>query len=279
MARTLSDLYLDRCFNTPAGPKPHFWKPSKIEKRPLCLLADEKSGLLDPDTNEKALAAMRRLISMGLALELPVGSFIESQTKKQLPTVPYVKELLKSAISDEARHDLGFRQAGEAYGLATEAEQTQIDQLAKNWVSLSDKVQPIAVAGVLEKRVFLVTLGLMRLIGGIGLTDLAMRVAEDEFRHVATNNAIAKWLKVTFDSSVEQLIENTLKFALGDLVFSVAGIKIDYDFLLSQSRELETKGYARQLDDLTNSAIHRMPFEIGNKKLYSRETEDGAISY
>lgn len=282
MTRTLTDLYLSRCYQTPTGePKPHFWKPQPQKRRPLCLLADEKSGLLDEKTNDAALRCMRRLISMGLALELPVGQFIEAQSRRDLPQIPYVRELLKSAVADEARHDLGFRYAADSLGVATAEEQTHIADLAAVWVTLGDaeKYQPIAVAGQLEKRVFLVTLGLMRLIGGVGLTDLAMRIAEDEARHVATNNAIGRWLGVSFGREVEQLIEDTLSFALGDLRFTVAGIPIDVDFLLDQSQQLEEYGFAQELDDLTRIAIHRMPFEVANQSLYSREADDGAAGY
>lgn len=275
MTRTLQDLYAARCTKSETGKlTPHFWQPMASPKRPLCLLADEHRQIDSPE----AELSIKRMIALGLELEIDVGKFVLEQSRGEVPDAPFVKELLKSAVADEARHELGFRYAADSYGVADVAE---AKELRNKWVAMADKYQPLAVAGVLEQEVFLVTLGIMRLVGGAGLNDLAIRIAEDESRHVATNRAITKWLGVEFNKDVTDLVDETLHFAIAGLDIAVTDkLSLNYDFAVSASRELRDTGTARKLDRATRVAVHRMPFEVANKSLYSsRATESGETVY
>lgn len=278
MTRTLSDLYVDRCTTNATGKLvPHFWQPQAMTKRSLCLFADETRAI--PEQHQTAAElSMKRLIALGLELEIDVGKFVLEQARTEVPKGLHIAELLKSAVADEARHELGFKLAKEQYGIADVAT---AKALRDKWVAMADKYQPLAVAGVLEQEIFLVTLGIMRLIGGAELNDLAMQIAKDESRHVATNRAITKWLKVDFGKDIDLLVDETLDFAIAGLDMPItSSVKLDYDFCVASSRELRATGTAKKLDRVTRIAQHKMPFEVSNSKLYaSRTTEDGKTVY
>lgn len=279
--RTLQDLYSDRCTKAADGRLiPHFWQPMPMTGKPLCRLGDE-SKQFDEETDATVLRSMRRLNTLGLMLELDVGKFVMEQTKGEYPDQPYVKELLKSAVADEARHDLGFRYAAEAYGQGDASEQETANELRVRWSALADKYQPLAVASAMEREVFLVTLGLMRVVGGSDLSELAMQIAKDESRHVATNSAITKWLGVSLGSDVEEAVDDTIEYALAGMDLQVTStVRLNMDFCRAQSRELKETGCARRLDALTKIARHLQPFEVSNARLYSsRVTEDGLTVY
>lgn len=280
--RTLQDLYIDRCMTTAEGKlTPHFWQPMPMQGKPFCLFADESKQFTDEAEQAAVLKSMRRLITLGLELELDVGKFVLEQTRGEYPDAPYVKELLKSAVADEARHDLGFQYAAKAYGAAPEADIAEARQLRARWSELADKYQPLSVAAAMEQEVFLVTLGVMRICGGSELNDLAMQIAKDESRHVATNRAVAKWLGVDLGKDVTQLVDDTLEWSLGGMSLQATPtVKVDMDFCRAQSRELRNTGKARRLDAITRIARHVMSFEVDNKRLYSsRVTEEGQAVY
>lgn len=250
--------------------------------RDVCLFADESQPLPEA-TAESARACMKRLNSLGLLLEVPIaGVFVTQQLRSktsELPKAKYVRELLMSAAADEARHELGFRYAAAAYGIATGAEQIEAESLAEAWNAAAELTMPIAVVAAAEQQVFLITLALMRLVGGAEMATLAMRIAEDESRHVATNRALCRFLKASLPSPVQQLVYASLEFCLGDLQFTAAGQRIDLDLLCSQSDEILDTGRASILDDLTSAAAYSPPFETRNSLLYDRVSEDGAVTY
>jgi hypothetical protein len=249
-------------------------------KAKFCKFGDERQTF-DESEEAKVDGIMQRLIALGLVLELDVGKFVLEQTRGEYPKAPYVKELLKTAVADEARHELGFKYAAKVYGSGTEADKVGATKLQKIWSDLADKHQPIAIAGIMEREVFLVTLGLTRLVGGSSLSELAMRIAEDESRHVATNAAITKWLKVDFDSEVQQAVSDTLEYAIGGETIKLSATrKLDLDFCLESAADLKATGVAHKLDRMTKIASHKMPFECSNKSLYtSRATESGQTVY
>jgi hypothetical protein len=247
----------------------------------LCMFADESKTYKSSEDESAVLGVMQRLIALGLDLEIPVGQFVLEQTRREYPDEIHVKDLLKSSVSDEARHEQGFKFAAETYGKPCQDSIDKSSALRAKWAALAGKYQPLAIAGVLEQEVFLVTLGLMRILGGPVLSDLAMQVAKDESRHVAVNRAITNWLGVSFGSDVTEAVDETLAFALGDLNLKVSpSLRVNMDFCVSSSRELRDTGTARKLDTFTKIAVHPQPFEISNQRLYSsRVTEFGETVY
>lgn len=268
-------LYRSRCTVTGDKLVPHFWQAQEMKGQDLTLLADDRKPIQD---DGESLRCIKRLNALGLHLEIEVGSFINQATRKELPNAPYLKELLKSNVADEARHYAGFKFASEAYGSADEADALA---LTAKWEAMADKYHPVLAAATLEASVFLVTLGIMRLVGGSELSDLAFRISEDESRHVSINRTLARKLKLSPDKlpkDMQELVDTTLEYAVGDLNVPLLG-GLSFDFFKSQSDELTKQGTASMLDQLTAARQHVMPFEVPNSKLYSRVTETGETSY
>ena len=271
----IEKLYKGRCIETGGKYKPHFWKAQPMVRKPLTYLGNDRSPVQD---DGQSLACLQRLNRLGLDLEIEVGQFITAASRKDLPSAPYLKELLMSNVADEARHFDGFTKATEAYGAADGAISSD---LQARWIAAADETHPMLIAATMETGVFLVTLGLMRLIGGSELSDLAFRVAKDEARHVKLNRSLARKLGLSPDKlskPVQELVDDTLAYAVGDLSIPLLN-GLDLDFFTSQSRELIAYGTAKVLDELTAARQHVMPFEVPNASLYDRETDDGLTVY
>jgi hypothetical protein len=267
----IRDLYQSRCAVSPDGNlKPTFWKPQPLAYYPICFYAST-----DQLADESAIGLVQRLISIALKLEVEVGEFVLSGLKRELPKAD--KELpllLKSNASDESRHFLGFKYASEVYG---KADDSQLESLVSAWIELadSDKSHPIQIAGLLETSIFLIGLGLLRIVGSPSLTRLSLAVAEDEYRHVQTNVAVSSGLGFWnhHDSYTQELIDSTIEWMWGNGVNGVPdGISLQH--LKRYSRELVAGLESRDFDSLTWYSTHHLPFELQNSYMYdSRETD------
>jgi len=265
---TFAQLYTDRCYENQLGElKPHFWKPQPIERTDFTLFADET---MPCDESWGVAQVCDRILALGLHLEIPVGEFVSQASKRELPQDPIMHRLLKSNIADEAAHFKGMEIATQAYNV-TWASLKEAANCAEHWQNLN--CHPVEAAQALETGIFLGTLGFLRLAGGKSLVGMASEIARDEYRHVATNRGILAALNYPLMPSFWDLVKDTLSWVFQDLNIpkSAVGIKIDTDFFINAGKSLLIDGEARQLDDLVNYAAHKLPFEIGNAKLYSRE--------
>jgi len=259
---SIRDLYLSRCQLVDNQPKPVFWQPKPLQYHPVCLYSDTtKQG------DALAEAMVRRLIGLGLELEIEVGTMVLSGLQQELPKADSeLVLLLKSNSADEARHYNGFQYAKQTYGCDTNAE---LQQLAKDWKAESDKQHPIHIAGVLEVGVFLISLGLLRIVGSPSLSRLAMAIAEDEFRHVQTNQAVSSGLGFWSNASQHtNLIDATLDWIWGEGL-NDAPQALTLDNLKRFSRELLTDLSCPEFDKLTWYSFHHLPFELANDYIYS----------
>jgi hypothetical protein len=276
MPLSISELYKSRCTQDEHGNLvPTFWRPQPIAYQRPCLFADQRNTF-DLATELQILNAARRCIALGLQLEVPVGQFVRAQTDAQLPKIAHIRELLMSAVADEGRHYRGFHFAEQAYGTVEDAHAVE---LSRRWFEVATATSPIAAAGWLEAGVFLSTLGFMRIACGPSLAELALRIAEDESRHVATNRAVTQWLRIEVPQSVRELIADTIRYAIGTCCFVASGTVCDAQFFVDCGLELLDTNKCKRLDDLCNAIQHDMPFEKPNNELYTRETENGTTSY
>lgn len=255
---TPETLYRDRCRERDGKLVPHFWR---------------SPGFSDIDgMNPEAMPTMRRLYALGLNLELEVGHFINQAGKRDLPQLPYLKQLLQTNESDEGSHLAAFRQTQHLI-CPTEVDFKVSLEIKDEITSLADKFHPIAIAAALEVGVFLATLGFMRVVGGKNLSLMAFGIAQDESRHTQINTALAEWAGEP-TSQFTSVIERILDFAFGNCRCEAYGIRLDLDFFLSQSRLLVETGLAPDLDALANVSVHQLPFERQNSDLYTRVTQE-----
>ncbi len=252
----ISELYESRCKDG----KPTFWRPEAIPPQNICYYSDN-TRLSD----HNGLDMVRRIIGIGLDMEVNVGRYVISGLKKDLPDGgPHLTLLLRSNAADEARHEAGFKEANKVYGRATDR---QLQQLVSAWSDEANRASnPISVAGQLEVGVFLITLGLMRIVGNSGITRLAIKIAEDEYRHVQTNHAVSTALGLWGKPNLD-LIDSTLEWVFGAGLPELPGIT--FDKLRRYSRELLWDLNSPGFDDLTWYSFHHLPFELDNSYLYT----------
>jgi hypothetical protein len=263
---TYESLYKSRCTQKDGKDIPLFWKPQRLIGKPLTLFADD-TCLVSPEWGCESVIS--RILALGLHCEIPVGDFVRDAGKRDLPDNPILPVLLRSHVADEAQHDLGFRLAAEAYPI-DKLHLAEASEIAKQWQSLD--VHPIVPAAALEVGVFLASLGGMRLFGGGSLSNMAAKIAQDEFRHTSVNMAVMLDLGLDFTSTILRMVDETISWGFQGLLIpeSETGVTIDREFFRRASHELIHTGEAQDLDDLVNYTDDESSFEIPNGELYSR---------
>ena len=269
---SISKLYESRCRKNELGElKPTFWKPEPLKGLPICFYSDVSKPSSD------GIEIIRRLIGLALKLEVEAGELVLKGIKKELPKAsPKLIPLLKSNAADESRHFRGFQLASEAYG--DYGNDPTLTALRDEWLTYGDssKSHPIHTAGLLELSVFLISLGVLRIVGNTELTNLSLAIAEDEFRHVNTNVAVSRGLGFWGrNSATEQaLIDSTIEWVWGDGIDNApSGLTLDN--LKRFSRELVQNLESKEFDSMTWYSVHNLPFELSNSSMYqAREFAD-----
>lgn len=257
-----AQLYSSRCYGEEGSLKPHWWNPQPIsEFRPQLFSVEDIQ-------DEEVDKSLKKLIALGLELELPVGDFIRQASKRDLPKSQYMSKLLKSNIRDEAAHYKGFKYANDIINTPYIEEAKLIRE---EWESMPS--HPIELARHLEVGVFLVTLGYMRIVGGSSLNHMAEEISRDESRHVSTNTQIVNDLGLKSD-----LLKHSNKIIdwIFDGSFShpMLGYSLTKDFFLQESKSLVIGGIAPRLQELIECCgAYVPPFETSNSDIYSRTTE------
>ena len=257
--------------------KPHFWTPKAIKKVPHSLIFDEDAVC---EESWGVTEAIQRTIALGLFLELPVGEWVLDGRKKETANLPAVAlKLLQRNVSDEAKHDQGFKFAASAYPVSTEIMH-EAELIAEQWIYNSS--HPLEKARNAETGVFLAAgLATLRLCGGTSLAGMSESIAVDESDHVATNELVLQDLNMNPQNpnkGLRDLISDTLDWLMGDLSIpgSFIGESYNFDkaFVMEASDSLIETGIAKRLNSLLDIQVTRSPMEEGNGDIYNRETED-----
>lgn len=270
---TYQSIYKERCY---ADGSPHYWDPQPMESEPFTLFGEDDELC---DESWGADRTVSRVLALGLHLELPVGQWVYD-ARKELSGLDGQKDtvlaLLKSNIKDEHAHDKGFRLAAKAYPLIGN-DYEEAGLIADRWLSNSE--HPLAKAAISEVGIFLVTLGVMRVVGGRSLCTFAARISHDEARHVSTNRSVLFDMGYRPDQPTNSLMElrkDTLAWAMEylNVPSDVLGDKLNADYLIEQSTQLITTGTAPEFDELVYMADHNLPFELSNSDMYDRGGEE-----
>jgi hypothetical protein len=194
-------------------------------------------------------------------LELPVGDFIASGLKGEVPEA--AQEILKMNIIDEENHDRALGFAARAIGTDQTAER-EAAALTKAWEDHPDHT--ICKAMVLERSVFFVLLPFFRFCGDAGLRTVSADISRDEQIHVATNSLVCRELGLDYSPSLDKLRKATVAWVMQPLKANNPDKYLSKNFWLDSSDRLMYEGKAPQLSD-TKSA--RMPafFEHSNVNL------------
>ena len=194
-------------------------------------------------------------------LELPVGDFIASGLKGEVPEA--AQEILKMNIIDEENHDRALGFAARAIGTDSNAER-EATALTKAWEDHPDHT--ICKAMVLERSVFFVLLPFFRFCGDAGLRTVSADISRDEQIHVATNSLVCRELGIDYSNSLDKLRKATVAWVMQPLKANNPDKFLSKNFWLDSSDRLMYEGRAPELS-VTKSA--RMPafFEHSNVNL------------
>lgn len=231
---------------------------SRIPWKPLPLI-------LTPLDFPEHQPTIQRIIALGLHLELPVGEWVTETTKKDPQIDPDAFTLLTNNIHDEWIHYRAFKHAEKAYPVSS-STLTEAENIGKQWEE--SQGHPLYKAAVAETGVFLITLALMRILGGQSLATLAAEIGRDEQRHVATNRAILEDLGMNLHNvgpTLSSLYKETLDWIVQDIRIPTLGIT--KDILVEASKDLLLSGYSATLDELTDIADYIPSFEVDNSTL------------
>jgi len=270
--QTIQDVYASRCYRDGDRLIPHFWTPKPFVASPFTLFGDDRSPVREEWGVGETLSL---IIGLQLCLELPVGDFVNSaRLGGDLPSGEVWRLLLQSNAKDEVGHQGGFEYAAAVYPVA-ENHQLICEVVGDRWIEIQKRYHPLLAPMVLEVGVFLVLLGVLRIVGGRSLMNLAARVAVDEARHTTTN--VSGLLALGIDpynipKELDDLRRDTLELVVAnlDVPEEKLGDRLNKDFLIRASDELIQQGIAPDFDDLAFVADRSLPFEISNEETYSR---------
>jgi hypothetical protein len=279
MTTTYKKLLASRC--TSEG-KPTFWKPQQMLRTPHTLFNDEDIPVLSEWGVEQAI---ERTLALACELEIPVGGWLGAASKRESEFFnenPLIKKLALTNISDETFHDQGVQDAAKVYQVAssTKAEAALIRDA---WFQLD--AHPLQKAAWAEVAVFLISLAILRLAGGSELAAMSEQISMDESRHVATNRGLLRDLGLNAlapSAPVQGLIDETLDWVTQGICIPANELCTDFDFdtafLKQSSQELILQGVAPRLNSLMDLQVHTCPFEISNRKNYSRATVEELVA-
>ena len=193
-------------------------------------------------------------------MELPVGDFIEDALKNEVPDAS--REILRSNIKDEEKHDLALGYIANALGVDEQAEAEAL-RLRDAWISHPDHT--VLKAMVAERSIFFVLLPFFRFNGDAGLRTVSADISRDEQVHVATNSLVCRELGLTVSPSLDKLRKATIAWVVQPLKRS-SNKYLDKQFWLDQSDSLMYSGKA---EGLLETKRARMPafFEHANPNL------------
>ena len=194
-------------------------------------------------------------------LELPVGEFIEDALT-EVPTLS--RDLLRSNVKDEERHDLALGYIAEAIGVDPKSEAEAL-RLRAAWEAHPDHT--ICKALVAERAIFFVLLPFFRFSGDAGLRTVSADISRDEQIHVAANSLVCNELGLSPSQSLDKLRKATINWIFEPLKNSEERY-LNKKFWLDQSDNLM---YAGKAEGLADTRRARMPafFETSNSDLPS----------
>ena len=196
-------------------------------------------------------------------LEIPVGDFIDSATKGDLPTAVGCLDLLKSNVIDEIKHDQALNFAADAHKVPVRFEK-EAARICKAWEELDR--HPVLKAMVLERSVFFVLLPIFRFLGDTGLRTTSADISRDEQTHVAANTLVCNELGLKSDQTLNKLRRATVGWVLQSLQGEATDKHLSSNFWMRQSDSLYLRGKA---EELSETRVSRVPafFETSNVNL------------
>lgn len=230
------------------------------------LLSRKRTWTPTPVTATKLKEGGEDVIKRALSLrslEIPVGDFINSAMKGDLPDSPGVLELLKSNVEDEQKHDLALNNAAKVHNIPARYEK-EAQVITKQWVELD--AHPCLKAKVLESSVFFVLLPIFRTLGDKGLRSVQQDIGRDEVVHVAANTQICNELKVSNKKALDNLRRATINWVVQSLQGEHSDVHLSGNWWTQRSDDLYAKGKTHEFN-FTRVSVMPAFFEADNNDL------------
>ena len=195
---------------------------------------------------------VRRALALR-ALEIPVGNFISSSMKGDLPKDKGVIELLESNVKDETNHDIALNYAAQAHKVP-ERYEAEAQVITKQWLEVD--AHPVLKAKVIESSVFFVLLPIFRFLGDTGLRSVAQDVGRDELTHTACNAAVCEAIGATPDKTMDNLRRATVSWVVQSLQGEHSDKHLSSNWWLQRSDDLFHTGKS---SEFANTRVSSMP--------------------
>lgn len=245
--------------------KPKYWKPIDLDHTPI--LNNESTVKRVIGNSEELEIDVRHYISQTWKLIGGNVNMIKHNTNNSKVSNTLAK-LVLSNIADESVHAHQLRKLRKTYDIDSDST------LSDMWENLDE--DPINKAAAIEVGVFMgASLPIMLRCGGLNVSWVSARIAEDERRHVSTNLGLINTYKDPFDISDKllSLVKDTVAYLTEGFNLPPGhpqGLdeSINTDWFINQSRELMTTGKSGKLSSWSNFYRYTPPFEMTNKKAY-----------
>lgn len=201
---------------------------------------------------------LQRALSLRI-LEIPVGEFVQSASKRDLPLDDTGRQLLQWNIQDEWVHDRALQSLVDV--MEYPQWDLQAEEFKRRVLELYQQGEhPLQLARVLETSVFFVILPMLRFFGTVGMKTVSMDISGDEQVHAATNYAICKAIGSEPSRALKNLRREIVAWMTEDLKGDV-DLPEDkkhfgtQDFWLRQSDNLLNQGRAPELAPTRRSTV------------------------
>lgn len=201
---------------------------------------------------------LQRALSLRI-LEIPVGEFVQSASKRDLPLDDTGRRLLQWNIQDEQVHDAALQAVVDAMDYPQ--WDLQAEEFKRRILELYQQGEhPLQLARVLETSVFFVILPLLRFFGTVGMKTVSADISGDEQVHAATNWAICKAIGSEPSRALRNLRREIVAWMTEDLRGDV-DLPEDkrhfgtQEFWLRQSDNLLNQGRAPELSPTRRSTV------------------------
>jgi hypothetical protein len=198
-----------------------------------------------------------------IELEPAVAYFINSGLDKSDNNVLGEEGIncLKRNVQDEDRHEKALKACKAAMSNYDSSFEEEGHEIAKAWLEISDRVNPITIAAVAESSLFMIILPIYTLFGGNSLKITSGSISDDEGVHITSHRYASELLRAKPTKELDNLRESTVAWLTQDIGKETNGAWTQ-ERCLKNSKTLLRQGRS----DMTETQFSTVlaPFELRN---------------
>lgn len=168
---------------------------------------------------------------------------------------------LRRNIEDEARHEKALKACKAAMSNYDNGFEEEGHRIAKAWLDISEKTNPITIAAVAECSLFMIILPIYTLFGGNSLKITSGSISDDERGHINSHRYASQLLGAKPTKELDRLREDTVAWISQDIGKETNGVWTQ-ERCLKNSKNLLQRGVSDMVE--TQFATVLAPFELRN---------------